>query len=201
MIDKFEVGKWYVFDTNKHNDIFWSPHGLMDFLKDGRPHQCTVISKYDDMFANFDGRTDGIYDGGTWSFRFKHDKITEVAVPKADVFKRGDVILVTDYVDDDNWMERIFVSYVEGATDPYVVAGGDEKENFRNGKPFAIYTYKYGKPLPKEDKELKELEENLRKAEKALEEYKKLRELEENLSKAEKAAEEALEEYKKEKSK
>ena len=36
MIDKFEVGKWYVFDAGEDSGITWNPYGKMDFLKDGK---------------------------------------------------------------------------------------------------------------------------------------------------------------------
>jgi len=57
MIDKFEVGKWYVFDAGEDSGITWNPYGKMDFLKDGKPHKCTAIRGSYPMYANFDGHT------------------------------------------------------------------------------------------------------------------------------------------------
>lgn len=172
MIDKFEVGKWYVFDASEDSGITWDPCGKMDFLKDGKPHQCTAIGGTYSMCANFDGHTDGLYDGGAWSFCGDSAYISEVKASQELQFKRGDKILVTDYDYGNDWLECIFVAYIEGATEPYVVTLADEND-FRDGRPFEVYTYRYAKSFPDKDKKLEELEENLRKAEEALEEYKK----------------------------
>lgn len=174
MIDKFEIGKWYIFDAIEYpyGNITWNPYGKMDFLRDGKPHQCTSVSEYGEMLANFDGYTDGFHVDGTWLFSGANDYISEVNPSEEGQFKRGDKILVTDYEHDDDWLEYIFVAYIKGATEPYVVTPADEND-FRNGKPFDIYCYKYAKPLPDKDKKLAELEENLRKAQEELEEYKK----------------------------
>jgi len=172
MIDEFELGKWYVFDAGEDSGITWNPYGKMDFLKDGKPHKCTAVRGIYPMYANFDGHTDGPYDGGTWSFYGDNAYVSEVAVPGELQFKRGDKILVTDYEYDNDWLEYIFVAYIKGATEPYVVTPADEND-FRDGRPFEVYTFRYAKPLPDKDKKLAELEENLRRAQEELEEYKK----------------------------
>ena len=172
MIDEFEVGRWYVFDAGEDSGITWNLYGKMAILKDGKPHQCTAIRGDYPMYANFDGHTDGPYDGGTWSFCGDNAYISEVKASQELQFKRGDKILVTDYDYGNDWLECIFVAYIEGATEPYVVTLADEND-FRDGRPFEVYTYRYAKSFPDKDKKLEELEENLRKAEEALEEYKK----------------------------
>lgn len=37
---RFEVGHWYRYDGPKERAPFWSNDGMMDFVLDGKPHQC-----------------------------------------------------------------------------------------------------------------------------------------------------------------
>lgn len=59
-----------------------------------------------------------------------------------DTLKRGDIV----YVRDDEcqqYVERIFLTKIEGAVLPYVVVSPGYAENFKTGKPFFTINYKY----------------------------------------------------------
>lgn len=171
MIDKFEVGKWYVFDATeyKKGGIPWNPDGGMDFLKDGRPHQCTFVSGGRYACANFDGHTDGWHSDGTWSFHGYLSYISEVESPEEAEFKRGDVVLVADDADEpySNWHERIFLARIEGAKSPYVVVHAGYEDDFRSGKPFCTITYRYAEPRTEVNTAVKALETAVEEAEEA----------------------------------
>lgn len=62
--------------------------------------------------------------------------------------QRGDRVLVRDSVSRP-WVERIFVSYIQGARYPYVCVLPEHEADFINGVPFLFNTYGYMKRINK----------------------------------------------------
>lgn len=61
--------------------------------------------------------------------------------------KRGDKILVRDF-GEESWVERIFITYIEGAVEPIVCVTSLYKKEFNKGKPFDVTTWGEWKPIP-----------------------------------------------------
>lgn len=64
--------------------------------------------------------------------------------------KRGDRILVQDY-DEKSWIERIFITYIEGANNPVVCVAGYCEKEFNSGEPFDVNTWSEWKPIPEKE--------------------------------------------------
>ncbi len=59
-------------------------------------------------------------------------------------FKRGDKILVRDFPDND-YIEKIFLTYIDGAFSPYICVAGVYEEGYENGEEFVTQHWKYAK--------------------------------------------------------
>ena len=61
--------------------------------------------------------------------------------------KRGDKVLVWD-IDEENAVERIFLTEIKGAYNPYICVAGGCKKEFFNGEKFNIVYFNNIKPIP-----------------------------------------------------
>lgn len=73
------------------------------------------------------------------------DFLEELESPKLP--KRGDRILVWSSFDQD-WIERIFITYIEGAKNPIVCVTDIYEKEFNSGEPFGTITWNKWKPIP-----------------------------------------------------
>jgi len=59
MITEFKAGHWYVWTGPKERQACWNESGMMDFILDGKPHQC---KHGNDVFASFYDSPDPDYE-------------------------------------------------------------------------------------------------------------------------------------------
>jgi hypothetical protein len=82
------------------------------------------------------------------NFYYPADLVIE-QLEKQETFKpkRGDKVLVWDD-EEQNAIERIFITQVEGSTYPYICVDTRDENDFINGNSFRICLWKNIKPLP-----------------------------------------------------
>ena len=104
------------------------------------------ISKQDDWLCIYYGVIDGYF--GNYSYNTVQVKNAEI-IELPSLPKRGDKVLVWDG-EGQSPIEALFITYIEGAHYPIVVAASSDIDLYLKGEPFGISTWRYWKPKPKE---------------------------------------------------
>lgn len=95
-----------------------------------------------DIFIYY-GVINGNFDNYRYKYVLEHNaEIIELPLE----FERGERVLVRDS-DDENWVESIFVTKIDGAKRPYVVVSYFDEDEFMNGDVFNTVKYKQIKKL------------------------------------------------------
>lgn len=93
------------------------------------------------------------HDDGSWNSWFD-TKLPSQSVKdfleeleKSEFPKKGDRILVSN--DNGRWVERTFITFIEGAFYPVVCVNTEHESNFKDGKKFSTHHWCYWKPIEK----------------------------------------------------
>ncbi len=89
--------------------------------------------------------------GGGWTYAIKDIEIVNEFNPK-----RGDEVLVWNTLEA-GAISEIFLTEIKGSRNSYMCVSRSSVQNFKNDKLFEITAWKYIKPIPKENKQLKNL--------------------------------------------
>ena len=129
--------KGFKFEDKKHSDLTYDSE-MNNFI--GEDLQITGYDGYDNSFL-----TDS-----TWCY--PADLVIaqlEKQEPENEIFKpkRGDRVMVWD-IDEENAVERIFLTEIKGAYSPYICVAGGCQKKFLNGEKFNVVYFNNMKPIP-----------------------------------------------------
>jgi hypothetical protein len=151
MIDKFEAGRWYVYE-GKARQSGWNEDGYMDYVLDGKPHLCMRSFGKSARFKDDEKNSFGMSCIWTWgesAYNFRLATTDEVEAMPDTAVKRGERVLVWD--NPVKKLERTYVQTVEGGKGQYCVVLEEQAElaAFSNGKPFEWAAYPHMSRIPK----------------------------------------------------
>ena len=91
-------------------------------------------------------KKDGVADWSSDSSRFqKILSIDEFIEMTTQSFKRGDRVEMKD--DGDQWIERIYIGTIEGATSPFIAVVHGQENEFADGLRFSVTLWQHIRPI------------------------------------------------------
>ena len=131
ILDKKEA-KWDEWQTVKEFDA-WKAY---------EDYTCVDINDINNLlFAPLE------YDIEEWSTILSLNEYKSMNDIKECEFKRGEVILVRDYISEE-YDERIFLAYIEWMYAPYICVRSSNDGAYTKWKPFDVNLWKYAKKKP-----------------------------------------------------